>query len=1243
METSKINKLIKYKLFLLIPNQEKVDLIINKTFNIKTTNSLINTLNDKSKKDTLKYIYLYQNITSYTEKDTQNLFKLLSYQNKLTVLKALDNLDINSYLNLLRVDEGIRIINNSELDTDSRIYIIDNILPQETRINLFKFGYFINDSISLAIIKHLDEDMLRKALKKRRGLTRNLTNENFAVALSYLPTVEEKLALLNKDNEYKVELTENQKIKIIMTTNDEERMKVIKDPKIEKHEKIEVIKTLTDEGKLSLLANKKEMEKHISGYAYTFYDSFSKELVRKTIFNLNLYNIDKYYLDNLIKRLEPAERIEIIYTENHCNIPLSEIQISAILKSLPEEYKLELVNQKNYLNLNQKQIVDIIQNMKPQSIIKLLVKEDTHNFTNQDIWKIIESLSKKDAIYFLDSKDPDIIKFTEKYKTSFSKCLDNQDKIEIIYNKSKYGIRLEDEKKLKLLKTLNLYHQKDLLEDNIFKYFDNPDKIIEKLVNDKKEFNKLETKIQEHIAEYLTKNNENKDMILISINILKYTENSKELLNKFEKFKNLLQKLNINISDFIQYGINSNKYKWDIIILDIINNNKTNEFINIKQYFDKFYYNNKEDKKKNIENFLELLNAYSKYELFCKNLTDKNQTLTKENKQDIQFLFKSNITGYTPALPEDIKKIRNILIKSYKIITLKTSNLYELKNALLNLFFGKNAYEITVLLQNTGYTQELNILKFNNRQNQEYSKIIEHVMLMTEFIERILNTNDINGLKETLDKYTKEENLETTKKYINYCSKYEEYIRKLYELDIQISLTKINKLDEKYKETTYAKEISKKYGGIAYDLTDSKYVLMAHVKSKREKIDNLLLGVSDSNSNFICMSPLSHRGQHYYSYTEHSIVFAYDTVPNNSFICSSVDNLGSNSCLSYNTTEVPEISRVQKGILETSEASSHKNAEVLLYREGIKPAGIIIPKGTVPCEKAIEYHQKYNIPFVLTQEIDKTIENPNEIKNKNEINNINEFKDLEILQELELKEKSKKERRIAIITDPHALYEPTMACLTDVKNKGIEEIYSLGDNIGHGPSPKETLELLSLYNVKSVLGNHELYIIKDNAIEIFKNHLVSTGALERTIDMINWIKQEITKKQYEEIKKYKDKYEIMLPNEEKITLIHTQEPYNKEGLYSNEIKINDSIAIIKGHKHFASQIDEEYILRAVGIGQRENDDGLATYAILTITEDDYFIEICNVPYNRSNLLHTINESSMPNHAKSLIKSWVSKK
>ncbi len=67
------------------------------------------------------------------------------------------------------------------------------------------------------------------------------------------------------------------------------------------------------------------------------------------------------------------------------------------------------------------------------------------------------------------------------------------------------------------------------------------------------------------------------------------------------------------------------------------------------------------------------------------------------------------------------------------------------------------------------------------------------------------------------------------------------------------------------------------------------------------------------------------------------------------------------------------------------------------------------------------------------------------------------------------------DRQVAIFTDVHGLIEPLVAVIEDIGKRGISEIYSLGDNIGVGPSPSNVIDMLEYYNVNSVSGNAEEY------------------------------------------------------------------------------------------------------------------------------------------------------------------------
>lgn len=64
--------------------------------------------------------------------------------------------------------------------------------------------------------------------------------------------------------------------------------------------------------------------------------------------------------------------------------------------------------------------------------------------------------------------------------------------------------------------------------------------------------------------------------------------------------------------------------------------------------------------------------------------------------------------------------------------------------------------------------------------------------------------------------------------------------------------------------------------------------------------------------------------------------------------------------------------------------------------------------------------------------------------------------------------------RIAILADIHANYQALQAVLQDIDAQNIDNIISLGDNVGYGPQPDEVVKALMQRNIFSITGNHEL-------------------------------------------------------------------------------------------------------------------------------------------------------------------------
>jgi predicted phosphodiesterase len=100
--------------------------------------------------------------------------------------------------------------------------------------------------------------------------------------------------------------------------------------------------------------------------------------------------------------------------------------------------------------------------------------------------------------------------------------------------------------------------------------------------------------------------------------------------------------------------------------------------------------------------------------------------------------------------------------------------------------------------------------------------------------------------------------------------------------------------------------------------------------------------------------------------------------------------------------------------------------------------------------------------------------------------------------------------RLAILADIHGNYRALEAVLADVAQRGVERIFSLGDNIGYGPEPEEVVRTLQGYRVVSVMGNHELGLISRSYCRRLHATARDSLALTRSLlsrESLAWLQQ----------------------------------------------------------------------------------------------------------------------------------------
>ena len=740
--------------------------------------------------------------------------------------------------------------------------------------------------------------------------------------------------------------------------------------------------------------------------------------------------------------------------------------------------------------------------------------------------------------------------------------------------------------------------------------------------------------IDELINECLTKSKDFLDKYKEAMSF--YQGNKKEFFFNEQYFRYFLSFNNVNVDDFIQYCFGDSYH----FMNGMLKYNTSESIRSFKKFLD--YYRKQINTKdtnpvSELNAFMNCLKGYDHYKEFCDSLIASNTKLTEDNLYEINVLFNYNSLLDESLRPKSIDDLTNFSRKIFdsnieQFFTYDDINMK--KNMFCRTILNADLGKINGWLQTYGDTLYLTQLQFENKNDIYLCRYIEEMKRYTTLFEFVLGLDDELTMNNIMNEIANNENKkETVLKWSKYFSNYEERINKMYAKETLRNLTDINNITASCLENMLDKESTSKNGVNVYDFSNKNYGLLAHVKSYSEDIDDLATGRSSINQSFICLSAVSYINQRYYKANTSDIIFGYSYLPEENFIMSSTSNMGSNNSIQKYSSKVADTSRSQRGFKDTSRAPEGHNSEFLCYRGGLKPSCIILLNGREPTAKETEIAEKYNLYFVKTQENNKIMVNaPEKIEYKDDylkdeydmtVSDISEFKKIMGVRE--------NKRKICIFTDSHGLFEPTAAILEDARKNGATEFYSLGDNVGTGSNPEDVLDLLDIYGVKSVKGNHEMYVI--DGVEGFKGHL-SEGQVREAKEDSDWTRNKLSKEQIEKIKRYPDSLVIEVAGK-KMLLCHHLEDYNtRERLYNPD----DYEAVFQGHEHFEKNNSNIYTIRGAGIGYSSDSDsddlGKAKYIEITEKENgEYSICVKEVPFYVENTRRDLIEEDGPGRDK----------
>jgi len=232
--------------------------------------------------------------------------------------------------------------------------------------------------------------------------------------------------------------------------------------------------------------------------------------------------------------------------------------------------------------------------------------------------------------------------------------------------------------------------------------------------------------------------------------------------------------------------------------------------------------------------------------------------------------------------------------------------------------------------------------------------------------------------------------------------------------------------------------------------------------------------------------------------------------------------------------------------------------------------------------------------------------------------------------------------KIAVISDIHANLEAFIQVLADIDRSNVDEIVSLGDNIGYGPEPDKVVQLIRERKIPSVMGNHEMVVTDRAHLEWFnptaRKSLQDTIALlsNESIDYICKMKNCIVSETYRFVHGFPPDspttYLFQVP-EEKLRQTFKQ---MKEKIcfigHTHELEIigfdGQTITRSPMHKGITFLYDEkQYIINIGSVGQPRDGNNNAKYVIWDTL--NYHVEVRFVPYDIAAVVNKILEAGLP--------------
>ncbi len=226
--------------------------------------------------------------------------------------------------------------------------------------------------------------------------------------------------------------------------------------------------------------------------------------------------------------------------------------------------------------------------------------------------------------------------------------------------------------------------------------------------------------------------------------------------------------------------------------------------------------------------------------------------------------------------------------------------------------------------------------------------------------------------------------------------------------------------------------------------------------------------------------------------------------------------------------------------------------------------------------------------------------------------------------------------KIAVFADIHSNLLGLRAVMADIRKRGAETVYCLGDLVGYGPKPNEVIALLRQNNIPTVMGNYDDAV--GNMRLICGCDYKDEKAMQLGERSIRWTKEHTSDENKAWLRQLPQRLEFTAGGL-KFLLVHGSPRQLNEYLFENTDEEllnqffieNQCDVLLCGHTHlpYYKQTAKGHVINVGSAGKPKYGSPKVGYALLNVNEGHLTVELIRVDYDFEQTAREIEEAGLP--------------